>query len=576
MSTRTLARVLVTYLTALVIAAGLLLHRVRLHPVDGPIVESVWKDGALLARHVRATSQPSEVGSPPPGVIVVEEHVIAEGPLSSLPWLLELGLVAGRDGVVAELDGRTVYATPDDLLSYQAYDHGTTLFDPSLGVGTHRAIVFHLLGQRLNAPAKEIERRAHLRRAHFTRSVVSGGARGPNERPPATRSEVPDGRRTTAATLDPDRVMEAVREAAHYLARNEDADGRFRYLVLAPTNVSVPSYNWPRHAGATFFLAQAAALLDDAELRYASLRAAAHLRDDAMVDCGDLRCIADSELADVGSSALAILAFTELVRTGADASYRHAALSLARFLRNMQRADGELMHLYQRDQKAPLDVQFLYFTGEAALALARAHAVGGDPRDLEAAKRALSYLVGPGWDFFGSRYYWTEEHWTCQATDELWERAPNEEALRFCIEWHRFQRRLQHDDGDSPYDADGSFGFGPFVSPRITPASSRGEAAGATLAILRRAKGLHAGEAALLDMQLSRAVAFVMRHQFTPELAPNHLFADAAAVRGALPGSAVDFAVRIDYVQHAGSAMIRWLELKGAGPPRSVPRSALE
>jgi hypothetical protein len=35
------------------------------------------------------------------------------------------------------------------------------------------------------------------------------------------------------------------------------------------------------------------------------------------------------------------------------------------------------------------------------------------------------------------------------------------------------------------------------------------------------------------------------------------LFADPAAVYGALPGSAVDWQLRIDFAQHAGSAMLR-------------------
>jgi hypothetical protein len=40
-----------------------------------------------------------------------------------------------------------------------------------------------------------------------------------------------------------------------------------------------------------------------------------------------------------------------------------------------------------------------------------------------------------------------------------------------------------------------------------------------------------------------------------------HLFADPVAVRGAVPGSPVDWQLRIDYAQHAGSMMVRWLEL---------------
>ena len=64
-----------------------------------------------------------------------------------------------------------------------------------------------------------------------------------------------------------------------------------------------------------------------------------------------------------------------------------------------------------------------------------------------------------------------------------------------------------------------------------------------------------------LDLQLRRALALIVRQQFSP--GPAHLFADPQAMRGAIPGSEVDWEIRIDYAQHAGSAMVRWLDVVG-------------
>ncbi len=521
-----------------------------LSPVRGLVVESTWRGGVRTGRIVReggatATAQAADE-------TVVEEHVVGRGPLAHDGPFFALGLVAGMDGFAATLDGRVAYVTVDDLLHAQAYDHGATFLDPSLGLGTHRAVAFHLLANELGVPVRDVEQRARLERVRFERHVAS--------EPPAPR--------ITEETLTREVVLRGIDEAAHYLARNVDREGSFRYLVDATTNQTVPGYSWPRHAGATFFLAQAAKLLDSPDVRFAALRAAARMRDDYLVTCGKEQCITDWEQADVGSNALALVAFTELVRTGADASYSSTVRALASFLRSQQRPDGELMHVYDRATGKPLDVQYLYFTGEAALALARAHTVTNDPRDLEAATKALARLVGSGWSFFGSRYYWSEEHWTCQAMDELWARAPSPEALAFCLRWHEYQRALQQGPGDSPFDADGAFGAGPVMTPRLTPAASRGEAAGATLAVVRRASvetkdalaGIE-GEEPLLDHELARAVAFLLRHQLVPGRAPMFLFAAPDAIRGALPGSPVDLQLRIDYAQHAGSAMVRWLEL---------------
>ncbi len=505
------------------------------------VVTSVWFEGHVTQRVVRSSSDPrSEMVATG---TVVEETAVAEGPLSLAKATFPLGLVPGRDGLRAELDGKTAWITTDDLLAAQAYDHASTFLDPTLGLGTDRAIVIGLLATTFGVPAADVER-ATVRRVRFERSVV--GEIAP--------------KRIDAEHLERAAVMEAIADAALHLARGVDPRGRYRYLVDVRTNTTLPGYNWPRHAGTTYFLAQAAALLDDATIRYACLRAAAALREEATKDCGPNRCIAEDAEAGVGASALALIAYAEIVRAKIDDSYRVPAAELARFLKSQQRPDGELMHFYDRVSKKPVDVQVMYYTGEAALALSRWHRVSGDPDDLRAASRALARLSGEGWSFFGSRYYFAEEHWTCQAVADLWERARDERALSFCLRWHEYQRRLQHDDGDSPFDGDGSFGFGPFVTPRVTPASSRGEAAVAALEVVRR-EGDHA-TAAKLDDELRRALAFVMRAQLRPGL--RHLYVRPDLARGGIPGSDVDYQLRIDYAQHAGSMMIRYLEVSGA------------
>jgi hypothetical protein len=150
--------------------------------------------------------------------------------------------------------------------------------------------------------------------------------------------------------------------------------------------------------------------------------------------------------------------------------------------------------------------------------------------------------------------------------DDLWDRAPSPAALDFCLGWQAFNRKLMYAPGDTPFDADGAFGFGPIVTPRLTPSGSRSEAGLATLEAARRA-GRPAAELAPLEHQLRRSLAMLLRHQLRPGLRPGlrYLFADPAAVDGAMPGSEVDWQLRIDYAQHTGSALVRWLELQNVG-----------
>ncbi|MBL8607686.1 MAG: hypothetical protein JNL38_10215 [Myxococcales bacterium] len=546
MTPRALARLLGAWLALLVVSAIAVARWAALAPVppsERLVVATEWRNGEKSSRRVR----PPEPGDDAPDGTAVLEVGVAEAPLLARSPFFELGLVPGLDGVRASLGGRTAVVTVDDLLREQGYDRASGFASGQLTMGADRELVLARLGEQLGVSARDVAQRATLRRVRFERRV-------PRAKPAP---------RVTAEVLDPAAVRAAVKGAGEYLARGQDDRGRYRYLVNALENKTIAGYNLPRHAGATFFMAQAAGLLGDARLRWAVLMAAGYLRKEAMGACGPYTCVIDDGEANAGSAALAVIAFTELVRRQLDDSFVHEVRLLAAFLRSLQRPDGELMHEYDRAKGRPIDVQRLYFSGEAALALARAHRVTGDPADLEASKRLLARLVGTGWSFFGSRYYWGEEHWTCQAMAELWDRAPNEDALTFCLRWHAYQQKLQYDATDSPMDAEGAFGFGSFVSPRLTPASSRGEAGAATLAALRAARPSDPAVGPL-QREIDRAVAFVMRHQFTP--GPTHLFADPIAVQGGVPGSSVDWTVRMDYPQHAGSMMVRWLELRERAP----------
>src|SRR5690606_7460370 len=91
--------------------------------------------------------------------------------------------------------------------------------------------------------------------------------------------------------------------------------------------------------------------------------------------------------------------------------------TLAEWILYMQRPDGSFRHRYdvaaaQPDESAHL----LYYSGEAALALARMHAVFGDARYRDAAERALDDLIG-WYDFFAGGFFYGEDHWTCIAAE---------------------------------------------------------------------------------------------------------------------------------------------------------------
>src|SRR6185436_17929838 len=115
--------------------------------------------------------------------------------------------------------------------------------------------------------------------------------------------------------------------------------------------------------------------------------------------------IGEGDQVDVGSAALALLAYVEILETSDAPELVEPAASLASFLRAQQRPDGEFMHLYSLREKRAIDVQYDYYTGEAALALSRYHRLSKSPRDLDAARRALSVLVKRNPLYVGGRYF---------------------------------------------------------------------------------------------------------------------------------------------------------------------------
>ena len=271
-----------------------------------------------------------------------------------------------------------------------------------------------------------------------------------------------------------------------------------------------------------------------------------------MQRCGENLCVVDFGRADVGSAALTVVAASEILAKAEDPTARRLVDGLSAFLRAQQRDDGELMHEYDVEAQEPIDVQHMYYSGEAAFALLKAHEATGDDGNLEAARRLMSHLTGAGWDFFGSRYYYGEEHWTCIAAGEARERVESEEALDFCRRWYEWNDVLQYRAGQTPWPVEGGYGVGPVLIPRLTPVGSRTEAFIATYQLMKH-RGL---DTTRVRGVVERGLGQLLRYRWAP--GPTHLLADPIAARGAVPGSLVDLTSRNDFTQHAGSAWIRW------------------
>jgi len=542
---RTLGRIVGAYLALLVVTSLVIVLalRVNRHKAPSESVVSVWTGGKRRARTVVSASG---TVSGPDGPLAAElrrwrgtravEDIVDTSPvLSTNPLIFGASFVPGRDGVKVTLGERVAYATADDLLAWKAYDHPLILGPIRLQLGVDPDVVWDALARELHVSKEELVDEGEFRRIALRRHL-----------PPEPAFEV------TRATL-----RDAVVSAGRYLANAVKTDGTYRYEVNAVDNQEHPGYNWPRHAGATWFLSESALYAKDAPMIDAAERAARRLAEGALVNCGSHRCVADGDRADLGSSALGLLGLSEIVQGGLMPELMPAIRDLAAFIRSQQRPDGEFMHFYDRQKSAPEDVQVLYYTGEAAFALGRAARLTRDPKDVEAASRALDHLVTTPFYYAAAHYYYGAEHWTCHALDELWERAPNRKALRFCLEWQEMVRNTAIHGREASPDYDGATSVGPFVPPAIIGTSTRMEAAVSTLRVARVA-GVPAREIAALQQGIDAALGFMLRFQLNP--GPSEVMVNPGVMRGGFPNTPTDLDVRIDNPQHAGSALIGYLK----------------
>ena len=458
-------------------------------------------------------------------------------PLSVAP-VAAFAIAPWRDGLEATGGGRSTIVSPSELWSLHLYDRAYG--DTAIAYGLDIPALRRELSSRLNVQASQISVRRF-------------------------RAEEPRLTATSRSTGD------AIRDAANYLARAQHSDGSFRYLVLASTNEDLPGYNMARHTGAMFFMAQT---LGEGTPQSALSHAHTYMQS-TLKPCAGHTCVTmpGESYASLGASAIGVISLAEWVSKDPGNIAARADLDkLARFVASAQRPNGDFSHIYDQGLRDPrsgtlgawASVRLPYYSGEATLALARAAEVLKRPEWRAQAERGLEFLAHQGWNFFGSKYWAGEEHWTCQALDALWDSAPAEDALAFCIDWNRAQRATQYSAGETPYDSEGAYGFGPWLVPRTTPAASRSEAAGATLMAWRRRvrAGLsraNVSEQDALRHQLESSVNYLLRMQLPGRYA--RLRREPEALRGAWAGSESDDRVQIDFVQHAGSALLRWQEL---------------
>jgi hypothetical protein len=568
----------------------------------GPVALTVWVDGRP---RIQINAEAADIGSavdaiaaklrahPTLPMLVPEERerarlqvdvVTGTGPLGRQHWLLGhlempgvgdmLAINPGVEGIGVTLHGRTSIVLPHELVAIKgllaAKRPISAVQELAMGVDLNK--IRTLVAQRADAKTGvAVEQLFRFRTDTFVERPLGQRAepplplyRGNPAAPPLTaqllRELALDGGRYLVAHLAPTPTTWPNAPVGRYIYEHDLASGTM-------TDPRSAYYSMPRHAGTTYFLAELYRITKEEWLREPIERAFAHLVElmsngrcaRTLPDATEIDCVMDKTepYAKLGSTALAVVALAEYQRATGDTRYLPLATKLASWILWMQRADGSFRHRYDPGTGQPDDeAQDLYYSGEAALAMARMHVITGEAKYARSAESALDWLVG-WYDFFMAGFLYGEEHWTCIAAEAAWPAVQNPAYRDFCHGYGKFLRDQQMRPGEHPdaEDLAGAYGITAFLVPNNTPAGSRTEAM-----ISAYLLGKHHGTPdPAVEGQIRAALQFVVGQQIRPDNA----FAVVGPGLGGVPGSPIDRNVRIDYVQHVCSAMIRaseWLD----------------
>jgi len=472
-------------------------------------------------------------------LVTMRTALVAEAP----PIVEGLALRPGLDGAC---HGETCFA-PWQLVVLDVFNRHA----PVPGVADARlGAALPLLADRLGGP--------------ITRIATQGWVLGPQTDGPVQL----DRNQTPEAELTPEALEEATSAATRYVFAAQQGNGRFRYTVdpfsgrLVANQLSIP-----RQAGTTLAVCELApktgmtpVIVRRALASLSKLEQRVPLDGEAGRG-GVLRKQpgANGATDRMGPTALGLAAFLRC-RSFVGARYDGLIGRLARVLMHQQRPDGSFAHHIELADGRPAPRKgSIYVDGQIVLGLSllESHLAEGGTATGFPSPEALHTSVERAMDHFGTDYWprfirpigFIEENWHCIAAAASLEHHRHHAYERFCLDYVAFKSRLIHAPGSVRDDLVGGYGLGNVVPPHNTATAGFGEAAASALRI-QLVRGEDAG--ATKD-HLRAALTYLIRNQWRADRC--FVCAPGKSIAGGFSEHPASGRIRIDYVQHAWSAL---------------------
>ena len=366
---------------------------------------------------------------------------------------------------------------------------------------------------------------------------------------------------------------QALEKSARYLINSIRKDGMFRYRMNMNPKVRLSKkYNILRHAGTIYALCMYYEKEPGKQLRYVIEQAGSYLRDSSLHPIQGKKNMmgiwskpevngSDRPLqVKLGGAGLGLVALLSIEKISPGFTPLEDLKGLGRFIRYMQRDNGSLYSKYIPSMGGRRgNWESLYYPGEAALGLVMLHEKDPTGPWLQSAYRILAYLAR----IRENSTKIPADHWALLATEKIltFEGDAGFLISRELLTNHAIQicetiLRDQVNDPDRP-EYDGGF----TLDGRTTPTATRMEGLLATLSFLPENRDIRKR----IRSSVNRGISFLLRAQVREGV---HAGAFPRAIGKKKGDSALVkkfnrrvTEVRIDYVQHAMSALIQYRDL---------------
>lgn len=368
-----------------------------------------------------------------------------------------------------------------------------------------------------------------------------------------------------------DTVREAINRLAGYLARKTRDNGMFEYRLNMNPKIKVKNkYNILRHAGCIYALSMYYQLQPNQDILSAIERAGRYLRDESIKPVSErddrLAVWSIPEVtgnnqpiqAKLGGTGLGLVALLSLETIHPGLTPLTELQALGQFIVYMQKEDGSFYSKYVPSRGGRLDDwQSLYYPGEAALGLLMLYEKDASEIWIKSASKALNYLARSREDEIDI----PADHWALLATEKMLSLKEIDQYSRskallidHAIQICDTMLQEQIDRPEQPY-YDGGFSR----QGKTTPTATRLEGLLAALSFLppNHELGMR------IRASATRGITFLLRAQIARGEFVGAIPRAVGKINRTTP-AAKKFnrrvtEVRIDYIQHAMSALIQYL-----------------